>query len=81
MSKDSSSKYYQDNKDNTVVNDIQVFEKMKNKSWSSIEKKCYRMRKNILVQLIFLVNIRNCFHLENLGFLGGGWTKLVGYMR
>ena len=43
-----------------VVNDTKIYQKMKSKSWLSMEKKHYKMRKNVL--------IRNYFHLENLFF-------------
>ena len=35
--------------DNMVMNDTKISQKMKNKSLLSIEKKCYKMRKNALL--------------------------------
>ena len=63
MSKNLSAKYYQEKlqkklmkdiktflkKKNMVVNIKNFFQKMKNKSWLSIEKKINRMRKNALL--------------------------------
>ena len=63
MSKNLSAKYCQENKeryqslskeekeksDNMVVNVTKIFQKMKNKSLLSIEKKYYRIRKSTLL--------------------------------
>ena len=62
MSKNSSAKYYQDNKeklqkklvkdikdiDGMVVKDTEIYQKMKNKRWLGIEKN-YQMRKKALL--------------------------------
>ena len=43
---------------NMVVSNTKIYQKMKNKSWLSIEK--------ILIKKCLIIIIRNYFHLENL---------------
>ena len=64
LSKNLSAKYYHENQERLLkklVKDIKIFLKIKNKksenlsehekiSWLSIEKKYYRMRKNIIIK-------------------------------
>ena len=64
MSKNLSAKYYHEKQERLLkklVKDIKIFLKIKNKksenlsedekiSWLSIEKKYYRMRKNIIIK-------------------------------
>ena len=68
MSKHSSAKYYQDNKERLqkkLVKDIKVFlKKEKKKSDNMVEyRKKYKMWKKVLI-----IIIRNYFHLEMLVF-------------
>ena len=76
MSKDSSPKYYQSNKeklqkslsneernksDNMVVKDTKIYQKMKSKSLLSIEKNLIKSEKKH-----FIMILRRYFPLENL---------------
>ena len=49
-----------------LVKDIKVYQKMKNKGWSSIEKTLQNEKKSLIII------IKNYFHLETLAFLGLG---------
>ena len=71
MSKDSSAKYYQNNKErlqknlvkgikvflkkkkkksnNMVVNDVKIYQKMKNKGFLSIEKILFNEKNNLII--------------------------------
>ena len=63
MSKNSSAKYYQDNKeklqkklvkdvkdiDGMVVKDTEIYQKMKNKSWLGIEKNLSNEKKSPII--------------------------------
>ena len=76
ISKSPSAKYYQDNKKrlqknacekkkkekNMVVNDTDVYQMMRNKSWLSIKKYCKKRRKSLIII------IRNVFLVDRLFF-------------